>query len=273
VTFLLKKGTGHRLGVIMRGEGLSAKITDPDPHCLGVKVYKSEARDDSREAKFTAKVLNKFLENAHELLAELPSNQRREKEGKFPANYVLVRGAGEYPRIPSFRDKYGLKSVCIAGAGLYKGIGRILGMDVVKVKGATGKPESDIIAKSKKAVSLQRNYDFFFIHFKGADTLGEDGDYEGKKKFIEKIDAAIKPLMKVKNALILVTADHSTPCVLKAHSADDVPVLIHSRHVRDDDVEHFNERESVKGRLGHIFGLQLMPIVLDLMGIAELFGA
>lgn len=271
--FLLKKGTGHRLGLIMRGKGLSANITDSDPHVLGVKVYPAKPKDDTHEAKFTAGVLNKFLEISHRKLCQRPSNKKREKEGKLPANYFLVRGAGVFPEIPSFKEKYGLKAICLAGAGLYKGVGRILGMATPAIKGATGKPDSNLKVKIDQVLKTYNKYDFFFVHFKGADTLGEDGDYQGKKKFIEKIDKAIEPLFRLKNALIVVTADHSTPCHLKTHSADDVPVTIYGKHVRDDDVEYFNERECAKGRLGHIKGLHLMPIIIDLMGLAELFGA
>ena len=271
--FLLKKATAHRLGMILRGKGLSSEVTGSDPKAVNIKVKKSKPKDDSAEAKYTAEVLNKFLEMAHEKLKELKSNKQREKEGKLVANYMLIRGAGVYPEIPSFKEKYGLTSVCIAGAGLYKGVGKVLGMKVVEVKGATGKPDSDLRAKVKKALELKKNYDFLFLHFKGADSLGEDGDYKGKVKFIEKIDKAIKPLVSLKRALVVVTADHSTPCGLKDHSGDDVPVMITSDQVRDDDVGHFNERECAKGRLGHIRAAYLMPIILDLMGLAQKFGA
>lgn len=273
VTFLLKKGTGHRVGLVIRGEGLSDKITDCDPHVEGGKIYQAKPKDGSDEARFTAEVLNKFLTESHRKLKNLSINKKREREGKPPANYFLVRGAGVLPELPSFKDKYGLEAICISGAGLYKGVGRLLGMATPTVDGATGKPDSRLGNKIKKVIEEFRNYDFFFVHFKGADTLGEDGDYQGKKKFIEEIDRAIAPLFDLKDCLIVVTADHSTPCSLKAHSADDVPVTIHGKNVRDDDVKHFNERECAKGRLGHIKGLNLMPIIIDLMGLAELFGA
>jgi len=273
VKFVIKKGTGHRLGLIMRGKGLSASITDTDPHQVGVKVYKSKSKDDTKEAKFTARVLNKFMELAYEKLKRLDLNKKRKAEGKLAANYILVRGAGVFPNLPSFKDKYGLKAACIAGAGLYKGVGRLMGMKVIEVKGATGKPDSSLSAKIEKAIKIKNKHDFFFIHFKGADSLGEDGDVEGKIKFIEKIDQAIKPLLKQKDLLVVVTADHSTPCELRNHSGDDVPIVIRSAQVRDDDVEHFNERECFRGRLGQIKGSHLMPIVIDLMGLAEMFGA
>lgn len=273
VEFILKKAVGHRVGFLMRGKGLSPMIKDCDPHKENVKVHIAEPKDDSEEARFTCNVLNKFLEKSHKVLKELDINKRRVKEGKLPANYFLVRGAGNTPKLMPFKDKYNLNAVCIAGGGLYKGIAKLIGMDAPEVKGATGKPDSDLTKKIDKLMEIYDKYDFFFIHFKGADTLGEDGDYEGKVKFIEKIDNAIKPLLNLEDALIVITADHSTPCNLKAHSADDVPVLMYASDIRDDDVMHFNEKECAKGRLGHIKGSHLMPIVIDLMGLAELFGA
>lgn len=273
VTFYLKAGTGHRLGLIMRGNGLSPKITDSDPHEVGVKVKKALPKDNSKEAKKTAEILNRFLDYAYKKIKDLPVNKERIKNLKPPANYILVRGAGSLPHFPSFKERYGLKACCIAGAGLYRGIAKVLGMDIIKVAGATGKPDSKIENKIKEAIKLLKSYDFIFVHIKGADTLGEDGNFLGKKLFIEKIDKAVAPLLKLKDTLIVITADHSTPCLLKKHSADDVPVLIVGEDVRSDDLTTFDERTCHKGRLGHIKGLNLMPIIIDLMGLAELFGA
>lgn len=273
VTFYLKAGTGHRLGLVMSGPNLSPKISDCDPHDIGKKIKKAEPKNGSKEEKHTAEVLNKFLEYSYKKIKDLPLNKERIKKLLPPANYILVRGPGGVPKIPSFKEKYGLSACCIAGAGLYRGIAKVLGMEIVKVPGATGKPDSNLENKVKAVIHELKNFDFIFLHIKGADTLGEDGNYLGKKMFIEKIDKAVKPLIKLKNVLIIITADHSTPCALKKHSADDVPVLICGEGVRSDDLTIFDERTCYRGRLGHIKGLNLMPIIIDLMGLAELFGA
>lgn len=273
VEFLLKAGTGHRIGFLIRGLGLSGKVSDGDPHKVGMRAKEIKPQDLSKEAVFTANVLNKFLNLTYQRLKKLPSNQERKKNGLPQANYILIRGAGQLPSLPSFKDKYGLNAACIAGAGLYRGIAKILGMKVLNVAGATGKPNTNVVNKIKRVIEEYKNFDFFFVHIKGADPLAEDGNWQGKKEFIEKIDKAIPPLFDLKNALIVVTADHTTACSLKAHTADDVPVVIHGSEVRDDDVETFGERSCAKGRLGHIKGLNLMPIIIDLMGLAQLFGA
>lgn len=273
VRFILKPGTAYRLGMIMRGKNLSSEITDVDPKEAGLTIKQAKARDGSKQAEFTAKVLNKFVELSHKKLNKLPSNQERVKKGELSANCLLVRGAGKYPDMEPFEEKYRLRACCIAGAGLYKGIARVLGMDVLEVAGATGKPDTNVRAKIEKAIAVKKDYDFVFVHIKAADSFGEDGDSDGKLKFIEKIDEAMVPLVGLPGAVVAVTADHSTPCELKGHSADDVPIVIVSPRVRDDDVEHFSERECAKGRLGHIKGEHVMPILLDIVGIAEKFGA
>ncbi len=273
VTFLLKPGTAYRIGMIMRGKGLSSAVSDLDPKKAGKKVKTAKALDSTSEAEFTAQVLNKFLKIAHKKLKDLPSNKKRETEGKFPANYLLVRGAGTYPDLQYFPERYGLKAACIAGAGLYKGIARAIGMDVIEVEEATGRPNSNLNAKVKKALDIQDKYDFIFLHFKAADSLGEDGNPEEKKQFIEKIDKAVKPFIDLKDSIVVITADHSTPCELMTHSADDVPFTVVSPRVRDDYVEHFNERECYRGRLGRIKGLEIMPLLLDLLGKVPKFGA
>jgi len=273
VRFYVKPGTGHRVGVVMKGKGLSSRISDPDPHEVGVKIHPAIALDGSREAKFTANVLNKFLEKSHEILKDLKENEQRIKEGNPPGNYVLMRGAGYVADIPSFEKRYGLKAACVAGAGLYKGVARMLGMDVIKVEGATGLPDTNVESKFRMAKNALKQYDFIFVHVKAADSLGEDGNFKGKKEFIEKIDKAAKVLLGIQDTFVIVTADHTTPCALKAHSGDPVPVLINGPGVRVDDVKEFGERNCAKGGLGHIKGLELMPELINLMGKAALVGA
>lgn len=273
VTFMLKKATAYRLGLIMRGKGLSSAIEDVDPHWVDKPAHKAMPKDKSPEAKRTADILNKFLQLVREKLKSLPSNKERLLQGLPQANYMLVRGAGTYPDLPSFQDKYHLNAACFAGAGLYKGIARVLGMKVYSVPGATGKPDSNIRSKIDMVIKHLNDHEFFYVHFKGADSMGEDGNVEGKIAYIEKIDKAVAPLLKLKDAIVIITADHSTPCTIKNHSADDVPIVIMSEEARDDDNARFTERACAKGRLGHIKGEHLMPITIDLMGLAEKFGA
>lgn len=274
VTFIVKPGTAHRAGVIMRGAGLSDAIIDADPHKPDVPVRTVSATNDTPEAKHTATVLNKFLAEAHEVLKKHPLNAERKQQGKLPANYLLVRGAGQYKQVPSFNQRYGLTACCIAGGGLYKGVGSYLGMKVLEVPGATGLPDTDIEAKFKTALSNLDSNDFVFVHVKATDSLGEDGNYNAKRDFIEKIDRAAALFNDLpEDVLLIVTADHSTPCEMKAHSGDPVPIMFRGSSVRVDGVKAFNERSCVQGGLGFINGTDIMPQVLNMLGTLPLVGA
>jgi 2,3-bisphosphoglycerate-independent phosphoglycerate mutase len=273
VTLKVRPGTGHRAGVILRGPGLSSRISDNDPHEVGVRVHEVHPLDDSPEAAFTARVLNHFLEEARRILAQNPLNQERLQAGKPPANYLLGRGAGYYKKIEPFDKRYGLKACTVAGGGLYKGIGAFTGMEVLKVPGATGLPNTDIEAKFRVGLdALAGDYDFAFVHIKAADTFGEDGDYLGKMNFINKIDLAFRLLLEAP-CLLAVTADHSTPCALKKHSGDPVPLMmVGDGLVRPDAVTQFGERACGQGAMGRLTGLQVMPEIINLLGLAKLIG-
>lgn len=274
VQVIVKPGTAHRAGVVFRGKGLSANVTDADPHEEGKPVSEVRAKDDSPEAIFTASVINKFMRRSYEILDKLEANNKRTAEGKLPANFLLLRGAGMYPTMPTFEEKYGLKASCIAGGGLYKGIGAFLGMDLIDVEGATALPDSDVRAKFIAAKNALNDYDFVFTHVKATDSLAEDGNFEGKKNFIEKCNDAIAELLDIPdNTLLVITADHSTACELKAHTADPVPLLFCAPTVRIDDVKEFNERAFVNGGFGRVEGADIMPEVMNILGRLHLIGA
>ena len=274
VQILVKPGTAHRAGVVFRGRGLSANVTDADPHAEGLPVLEVRPGDDSPEAAFTARVVNAFMRRSYEILDKLEANAKRREAGQLPANIVLLRGAGIYPTLPKFADKYGLRACCIAGGGLYRGIGAFLGMDLIDVPGATALPDSDVAAKFRAAKQALETYDFVFTHVKATDSLAEDGNWAGKKDFIEKCDAAAAELRDLpENVLLVITADHSTACELKAHTADPVPILFCSPHVRRDEVKTFGERACSLGGLGRMTGSDVMPEVMNLMGRLHLIGA
>jgi 2,3-bisphosphoglycerate-independent phosphoglycerate mutase len=267
VKFIVKPGTGHRVIIVMRGKGLSDKITNSDVHYVtednvvedweGHKVNVISPRDDSPEAKFTANVFQKFLEITHQTLEQNPLNSERELKG----NYILTRGPGYYKKLTSFNQNWGVKAACVAGAGLYKGLGVMAGMDLVEVAGATGLPNTNVEAKINKAIKLIKDYDFVFVHIKPTDIFGENGDCEGKKDFIEKIDQAMVGLQEI-GATVAITADHSTPCSHKDHSTDPVPVLIYAKDIQPDNTEKFGESFCKKGSLGTIEGKDFMNLFL-----------
>jgi 2,3-bisphosphoglycerate-independent phosphoglycerate mutase len=138
VEIIFKESTGHRAVLVLRGIGLSDKVSDADPKHDGKPPKKVVPLDDSPEAAKTAKILNKFVETSYDVLKDHPVNVERIKEGKNSANVILPRGVGAVPHIPPFEEKYGVKAACIAETGLIKGIGKLTGMDLIEVEGATG---------------------------------------------------------------------------------------------------------------------------------------
>lgn len=242
--------------------------TDPHkagPHKLGVRALHPKASGGSREGKTVARALERYQLLAHEILNEHKINKKRVKKGKLPANFVLTRGCGYLKNVTSFKDKYGISSpVCIAGAPLYKGIAKYFGMKVVEVRGATGKLDTNIKAKVRAVEKAFKKNDFVFLHIKGTDMAAEDyGDPKLKKEFIEKVDREFSSFLRLKNVTIAVTGDHATPCELKDHSSDVVPVLIHNKKSKDS-VDKFGESYCKDGSLGHIYGKELMSKLLEM---------
>lgn len=273
VKILLKAGVGHRVAVVFRGPGLDSGITEPDPHRTGVKVREAEPVGGGPAARATAGIVNRFIRKTREILSGQPLNAKRMEMGLPPANIILLRGPGMLAKFPPFADRFGMKAACVAGAGLYKGISRLLGFDIISVPGATGKPDTDVSAKVQAALTAFGTHQFVFLHLKGTDVLAEDKNPLGKKEFIEKADKAFGLLMDRKDMLIAVTGDHSTASALGMHTADPVPLLISGTDIRTDRCGSFGETGCAAGSLGHIMGVNLMPVLIDQLGKAPLYGA
>ncbi|MGZ7046988.1 MAG: 2,3-bisphosphoglycerate-independent phosphoglycerate mutase [Methanobacterium sp.] len=276
VEIIFKESTGHRAVLVLRGPGLSDKVSDADPKHEGKPPKEIFPLLESPAAIKTAKLLNKFVEKSYEILKDHPVNLKRVEEGKNPANVILPRGVGAVPHVPAFNEKYGLKSACIAETGLIKGIGKITGMDLIDVEGATGGIDANLenITGSILDTAGSDDYDFILINIDGADEAGHDGEMEEKIKFIEKVDAAvISEVMQIEEIYFILTADHSTPISVMDHTGDPVPIVIKGPEVRVDDVNKFNERAATAGGLIRIRGSDVMNILMDLMNKSEKFGA
>ena len=264
VKFIVKYADGYRVGIVLRGKSLSPNISEGDPHYGKMEkgLRKVEPLDETREAKFTADVLNKFLEQSHRILEKHPFNKKRQEQGLLPGNYFLVRGISSFVELPSFKERYGLKACCIAGRSIYKGISKSLGMKIMEVRGADGSTSTNLKGKISAAKKAFKKYNFIFLHIKATDCLAEDGNYKGKKEFIEKIDKNLKPLLDLKGVLMVVTADHSTCCGLKRHCDELIPILVYG--AGSDGVSKFSEKECRNGKLGQFSQLDLMKKILFL---------
>ena len=244
----------HRFLLVLRGHGLSDKIDDTDPQQTGCSPKSPVALKP--EAQDTADKVERLLAQAGEIL-------RKESS----ANMVLLRGFASRPEWPSFADVFGLRAAATANYPMYRGIARLLGMRALT--------EADTIQDSVALVREQfADYDFFFVHMKTTDSTGEDGDFAAKVKAIETADAAALALQEMNPDVLIVTGDHSTPAVLKAHSWHPVPALLWSRHCRPDGATEFGECACLAGAMGARFpATDLMPLALAHAGRLKKYGA
>ncbi|MCL4460089.1 MAG: 2,3-bisphosphoglycerate-independent phosphoglycerate mutase [Chloroflexi bacterium] len=242
VQLFLETERGHRAAVIFRGDGLSDKLTDSDPQLTGVPPL--EVQPLSPEGRKTATIVNEFIAAARAAL-----------KNHHPANAVLLRGFAKRPSLPLFSERYKLSAAAIATYPMYKGLARLVGIEVL--------PCGDTLAEEIK--TLQDNfakYDFFYVHVKAADTAGEDGDFERKVRVLEEIDSYIPALLELKPDVLVVTGDHSTPSALRGHSWHAVPFLLYSRWALPDGVVEFGERALLNGGLGRFLAVEAMPLML-----------
>ncbi len=242
VKILVRPVKEHRCVVVLRGEGLSAEMSDSDPQQTGVAPKAVAALNP--QAAASAKVANQFLEKAKSILA-----------AHHPANMLLLRGFSKRPSWPLMQQIYKLTPGAIAAYPMYRGLARLVGMDVM----STG------ITVDEEFQTLLRNYekyDFVFLHVKGGDSAGEDGDFDRKVAVIEQVDSAVASLLPLQPDVIVVTGDHSTPAVLKAHSWHPVPFLLYSRYCRPLKIKKFGETECANGGGGRILASQLMPLAM-----------
>ena len=243
----------HRAVLVLRGAGLHPAVRETDPQLTGVPPLAPDAL--APEAAATEAILRRFLDGVREVIGD-----------RSPANFVLMRGYAGLPALESLEEIYGVRSACVAAYPMYKGLATIAGMEVLD----TGDTLPGEVA------ALQRHwddYDFFFFHFKATDSLGEDGNFDGKVAAIEEVDAAIPEIVRLGPAALAVTGDHSTPSRLRQHSWHPVPFLLHAEHVVPDAATVFGERACGSGSLGIFPARNTMSLLAGYAGRLKKFGA
>lgn len=232
----------HRACVVFRAPDLYDDLNDTDPQSEGKEPPLTVKPEDPRSER-AAGVVREFIRQAAELL-----------KGRRPANGILLRGFARHEKLPLLPETYNMRCAAIATYPMYKGVASLVGMEAL----AVGESLEDEIA------CLENRFDefgFFFLHVKKTDSYGEDGNWEAKVHVIEEADALLPRVRALAPLVLAVTADHSTPCVLKMHSWHPVPVAIAGRWVRTDGVGAFNEKACAQGALGRMRGIHLMPIL------------
>ena len=253
VKLIVRPVKEHRFVTVFRGEGLASGVSDSDPQQTGVAP--KEIASLSPPAERMADIANQFIAQAGVILGK-----------HYPANMILLRGFSKRPQFPTVADIYKLKAIAIAAYPMYRGLAKLVGMDVVET-GTTIEDEFEVLKQR------YTDYDFFFLHIKQTDSAGEDGDFDRKVKIIERIDSALSRLISIGPDVIVVTADHSTPALLKGHSWHPVPVLLHSKWCRPDGVNKFSESACLLGGLGRFPATQVMPLAMANALKLDKFGA
>jgi len=283
--FEFKNTLGHRAVLVIKSKDLrlSAQITNTDPayeRVEGLGIAKPEFEmtlkecvplEETEEARRAAQLVNEFTEKSHEVLDRHEVNKRREAEGKLKANVILSRDAGdEIPRFFNINERYGVKFACLADMPVERGISRIAGMHSIDLPPPTKDTEADSKLRVRKLMENLASFDCFYIHIKGPDEPGHDGNFKRKAKIISEVDkfffGELLSRIDLKETLICVTADHSTPCSLKGHSDDPVPLLIAGDNLKPDGIKKFSEKTCKNGSLGILkHGTELIPMLMKIL--------
>ncbi|MEE8353244.1 MAG: 2,3-bisphosphoglycerate-independent phosphoglycerate mutase [Dehalococcoidales bacterium] len=258
VTVLVLPVREHRFVAVFRGDGLAPDVTGTDPQEIGVAPLPVEALSpvtDRTAAAKTASAANAFIGYARDALA-----------GDEPANMVLLRGFSTRPVFDRIPDVYKLAAAAVTVYPMYRGLARLAGMDALEA-GTTIADEIEALRRHWDG------YDFFFVHVKGADSAGEDGDFERKVAVIEEVDRAVPALLELRPDVLVVTGDHSTPAKLRGHSWHPVPLLLAAETCRRDGVTAFAETDCISGGLGRFPAVRIMALAMAHAEKLAKFGA
>ena len=256
VEVFLETVAEHRALLVLRGDDLDDNVGETDPQVTGVPPL-SPTRSPHDKSP-TAKIVETIIDQVREILADEPQ-----------ANMILARGFAKLPNWPTFCERFKLNPAAVAGYPMYRGVARLVGIPVV-AQPTTAQGVCEETARAMK------DHTFVFAHFKYTDKTGEDGDLEGKVQRIEEVDAALPALLAGEPDVLIITADHSTPPSLRAHSWHPVPVLIKAPFLRGGDGSQgkgFDEITCRSGQIGTILSKELIPLAMAHAGKLEKFGA
>ena len=278
-TVVVAPTIGHRVVVRIRDEHpLSANISNTDPAYsridgMGIakavgdflKIERCLPLDDTDSANLTASLVNEFSEQALKILRESQVNQNRAKQNKKLLNSILLRDAGnKYPKVEPINEKYSMNFSCIVDMPVEVGISNVLKMNTFSAGGLT-----DYEEKAKVAAKSMETENAIYVHLKGPDEFGHDGDAIGKMKNIEEIDerffGTLLENIDTEKIVVMISADHSTPCINKGHSDHPVPLLISGNKIKNDGSQRYTESDGAKGEIGLLEGAQVVSTALDII--------
>ena len=271
---------GHRVTVRIRAEDkkLSSKISNTDPAYsniggMGVaktvgdflEIEKCTPLEENEESKVTANLVNEFNEQSINIMKESQINQNRKEQDKKLLSCILLRDAGnKYPDVVPINEKYSMNFSCIVDMPVELGISEVLKMKTFEAGGLT-----DYEEKARVAAKAMDTQNAIYVHLKGPDEFGHDGDAVGKMKNIEEIDQrffkTILENIDTNKVAVVISADHSTPCINKGHSDDPVPVLVSADFIKNDGTTRMTEEQAMKGSIGLIQGAEVIDTSLNLI--------
>ncbi|KAF6250130.1 MAG: 2,3-bisphosphoglycerate-independent phosphoglycerate mutase [Candidatus Nitrosopumilus sp. MTA1] len=271
---------GHRVTVRIRVDSrkLSSKITNTDPAYsniggMGVakavgdflKIEKCLPLEETEDSKFTANLVNEFSEQSINILKESKINKRRQEQNKKQLSCILLRDAGnKLPDVIPINEKYAMKFSCIVDMPVELGISEVLKMKTFEAGGLT-----DYEEKARVAAKAMETQNAIYVHLKGPDEFGHDGDAVGKMKNIEEIDQRFfKTLVEnidSSKVAIIISADHSTPCIYKGHSDDPVPIIVSGDFIKNDGTTRLTEEQAKKGSIGLLQGAEVVSKSIELI--------
>ena len=268
---------GHRVIVRLRdSKPLSSEISNTDPAYARVdgmgiakavsdfmKIEKCIPLEQTENAIDAANLVNEFTEQSLEIMKKSDVNKHRSQKNKKLLNSILLRDAGnKYPNVKPINDLHSMNFSCIVDMPVEVGISNILKMKTFNAGGLT-----DYEGKASVAAQATETENAIYVHLKGPDDFGHDGDAIGKMKNIEEIDkrffGTLLDHIDVSKIAVMISADHSTPCIYKGHSDDPVPLLISGDMIANDDTQRFTEAEAKKGAIGLIEGAQVVKTAID----------
>ena len=278
VSVVVAPTIGHRIIVRLRDDKpLSSEITNTDPAYARVdgmgiakavsdfmRIEKCIPMEQTEDASNAAKLVNEFTEQSLEIMKKSDVNKQRSQKNKKLLNSILLRDAGnKYPNVKPINELHAINFSCIVDMPVEVGISNILEMKMFNAGGLT-----DYEEKAKVAAQAMQTENAIYVHLKGPDEFGHDGDAVGKMKNIEEIDkrffGTLLDNIDVTKIAVMISADHSTPCINKGHSDDPVPLLISGDMITNDDSQRFTEEEGRKGTIGLIEGAQVVKTGIDL---------
>ncbi len=242
----------YRFVALFRGEGLDQNITETDPQITGVPPRPVEAL--SPNAQKTAAAANLLIEKAQQLLSD-----------REVANMIMLRGFSKLPNLPDFGESYKLNPAAIAAYPMYRGLAKVLGMNIIKT-GSTFRDEIDTIREHID------EHDFFYLHYKPADAAGEDGDFDAKVRALEELDKFIPDILSMNPDVLVVAGDHATPSIMASHGWQPVPLLINSSLTLGEGIKAFDERNCSLGSIGQVSATNVMFLALAHAGKLTKFG-